>query len=82
MPNTAAKSVREINGDHTIEELDDSFEVEDSGCHEVSAELIELRARQDASEVKRKSYQRRVKSRLRRTQQLMAGERPDPEPDA
>lgn len=83
MANNTARSVREINGNHTIDELDDSLACEDSGVHEVSVEMAELQARQDASEAKRKTYQRRIKRRLRRTQQILAGERPDPvDPDA
>lgn len=73
--NGETKGVRDISGEDSIDDLEDAFEVEDSGLHEITAEMIEASARQDKHDRKCASYARRVKARARRTEQILAGEK-------
>lgn len=73
--NGETKGVRDISGEDSIDDLEDAFEVEDSGLHEITAEIAEARARHEETDRKCKTYAQRVKRRARRTEQILAGEK-------
>lgn len=73
-----ARGVRDIDPDSTIDELEDAFECEDSGLHEISAEVADAIAKSEATEKRVVRRTRLVKRRASRTQRILAGERVPP----